>query len=91
MSYTFPTRELAQAAADKWSEERKGMRPLVDARNSGRSVTRYIVGKYANPEGAQYDFDGNGRYDWGVVERWTYDERPDLGEMGGGFVFHVDA
>jgi hypothetical protein len=88
MSFAFPNRQAAEDAATKWTRERKGT-PYVGA--AGRTISRYIVAKYANPQGAEYDFDGNGRYDWGVVERWTYDDRPDLGEFGGAFVFHVEA
>ena len=88
MSFSFPNKKAAQDAATKWNATRKG---TPSSAGPGRTISQYIVAKYANPQGREYDFDGNGRYDWGVVERWTYDDRPDLGEFGGAFVFHVEA
>jgi hypothetical protein len=39
-----------------------------------RTVTGYVVSRYT------------GTADYGITERWTYDGRPDLPEMGGGFI-----
>lgn len=88
MSFTFPNKAAAEDAATKWSLARKGM-PVRGAEN--RTISRYIVGKYPMPDGKEYDKVQDFRFDWGVVERWTYDDRPDLGEFGGGFVWYVEA
>jgi hypothetical protein len=39
-----------------------------------KTVTGYRVERYAGGKG------------FGIVERWVYDDRPDIGEMGGGYV-----
>jgi hypothetical protein len=41
-----------------------------------RIVTRYVPSLYNQPKGL-----------WGIVERWTYADRPELGEFGGEMLF----
>lgn len=72
MTYYAPNKEIAERIAARLTKERAG---LPAAAGSDRTVTRYIVDQYAYP----------GKSVWGVVERWTYNDRPDLPEFGGGF------
>lgn len=51
----------------------------------GRTITRYIVEKYAHPNGANRDPKGY-NFAWGVVERWVYDDSTTNREFGGAFV-----
>lgn len=79
MSYAAPSKEAAERAIAKLAP-RIGGRAAAGA---DRTVTRHILERYPNPDGQfkHNDF----CFDWGVVERWTYNDRPDLGEFGGAF------
>lgn len=73
MAYQIGTKAEAEAVAAKLTEKRKGL-PTADG---GRTITRYIADEYP------------GTRSYGVVERWTYNDRPDLPEFGGGFVWNA--
>lgn len=73
MSYIVGSKDAAVAVAAELTAKRKGM-PTAEG---GRTVTRYTANKYPGVAG------------YGVVERWTYNDRPDLPEMGGGFVWNA--
>lgn len=80
MTYEAPNREAAERAAARLESERKG-KPM----GGGRTVSRYMVDEYPTPFGEHRNTKGDYRFNWGVVERWTYDGRPELGEFGGAF------
>lgn len=85
--YTAPNKEAAERIAAALTTQRAG-KPSVFG--PGRTVTRVVADKYATPDGRCNDKDGLGRYDWGCVEKWTYDDRPELGEFGGAFLYLTD-
>ena len=81
MPYPAPSLEAARRAAAYLSARRIGSPACA---GSGRTVTGYVVERYAMPGGTYRH--GDFRHEWGVVERWRYNDRPDLPEMGGAFV-----
>lgn len=81
MAYYAPNKTLAERAAAKLTEQRAGKSAEA---GPGRTVTRVIVDKYPTPSGRHRETDFN--FEWGCVERWTYNDRPDLPEFGGGFI-----
>jgi hypothetical protein len=73
-------KDEAEKRAAQLNSERIGETALS---GYGKIARRYTVQPHA------WECDGTPRL-WGVVERWTYADRPDLGEMGGAFVwFHA--
>lgn len=83
MPYHAPSRELAERAAAKLNASDRIGKPATSGQD--RTTTRFVVERYAKP-GGQYRCGMQGySYECGVVERWTYNDRPDLPEMGGAF------
>lgn len=85
MTYYAPNQEAAERIAAELTKQRTG-KPSVFG--PGRTVTRVVVDKYAYPNGRFRDKEG--AFEWGCVEKWTYDDRPELGEFGGAFLYLTD-
>lgn len=84
MTYYAPSKEAAERIAAALTTQRAS-KPAVFG--PGRTVTRIVADKFATPIGRFNDKDDKGRYEWGCVEKWTYDDRPELGEFGGAFLY----
>lgn len=80
MAYYAPTKGTAAIYAAYLSK----FVGLPSRNGPGRTVTKFIVETYALPHGKYRVKNFNCEY--GVVERWTYNDRPDLDEFGGAFV-----
>lgn len=76
MGYFMPHREAANFA-EALDYRVGGLALMMDGSNStpGRIVVRYVVEQYPGIADS-----------WGVVERWRYGDRPDLGEFGSSFI-----
>lgn len=87
MPYYAPSKEAAERAAKRLAAYRVGL-PVSDPTMPGRTVTGYVVERYTMPNSKfRHSTIGDAyHFEWGVVERWRYDDRPDLGEFGGAFV-----
>lgn len=77
MSVFGTTKELAERAC-VWLNAN----PLDDP---ARPTTRYVVERYADPNGKCREKGIDYAFDWGVVRKWRYADRPDLDEFGGAF------
>jgi hypothetical protein len=77
MSYGTTKQEAERIAAELNARKDNGTLTVTD--HGERPTTRYIVECYSKGLGL-----------WGVVRRWTYSDRPDLGEFGGAFTWLPD-
>jgi hypothetical protein len=82
MTFCAPSEKAAANIAARLTELRAGK---PSATGFARTITRFIVERYAKPDGRFRHQDFN--HEWGIVERWTYNDRPDLPEFGGAFTW----
>lgn len=73
------TKEHAERLAAGLRIKRIGRHASLTSNGYNKTVTDYQVTLYTNTTL------------WGVVERWRYSDRPDLGEFGGAFIDLMDA
>jgi hypothetical protein len=81
--YWFETLAEAQMVAKALTAVRIG-EPALGLYGEAADIARKVVGY--NVACYRSRFDTNGIDDFGIIERWEYVDRPDLGEMGGAFV-----
>lgn len=67
----------SKAAAEEYATELNRLDRFYDP---SRPTVRYVVAPYATNELSQ-------PLQWGVIRKWRYADRPELGEFGGAFVF----
>jgi hypothetical protein len=73
------SQESAERLAAALRDRRIGKYASLSEPTASRRVIGYRVQRYTGSAG------------WGIVERWVYADRPELGEFGGGFVNLADA